>query len=62
MEEAKKNKNKNKNKSEEAKKMTRKQALVKTGYIAFSAASMMMLFSNPAKAQAGTSPANIPNW
>ncbi|MDP4209375.1 MAG: hypothetical protein Q8928_11240 [Bacteroidota bacterium] len=41
-------------------KISRKEALKKTGYIAFSAATMMLLFNNPAKAQAGTSPAPPP--
>ena len=34
------------------KKITRKKAIKKTGYIAISAATMMILLSNPYKAQA----------
>ena len=36
------------------KKMTRKEAIRKSGYIAISAATMMILISNPNKAQAGS--------
>lgn len=43
------------------KKMTRKEALKKSGYIAFTAASMMILLSNPTKAQAA-SPAAPSVW
>jgi len=39
----------------EEKKITRKEAIKKTGYIAVSAATMMILLSNPEKAQAQTS-------
>jgi len=42
------------------KKMTRKEALQKSGYIAVSAATMMILLSNQAKAQTETSPAPPP--
>lgn len=46
-----------------AAKMTRKQAIKKSGYIAVSAATMMILLSNPNKAQAQeTSPAPPPAW
>ena len=45
----------------EEKKITRKEALKKTGYIALSAATMMILLSNPNKAQAA-SPAPPPAW
>ena len=45
----------------EEKKITRKEALKKTGYIALSAATMMILLSNPNKAQAA-SPAPPPSW
>jgi len=45
----------------EEKKITRKEALKKTGYIAPSAATMMILLSNPNKAQAA-SPAPPPAW
>ena len=42
------------------KKITRKEAIRKAGYIAFSAATMIILLSNPLKAQAdNTSPAPI---
>jgi hypothetical protein len=43
------------------KKISRKQAIKKTGYIALSAATMMILLSNPNKAQAA-SPAPPPAW
>lgn len=36
------------------KKMTRKEAIRKSGYLAVSAATMMILISNPNKAQAGS--------
>ena len=45
----------------EEKKITRKEAIKKTGYIAVSAATMMILLSNPNKAQAA-SPAPPPAW
>jgi len=45
----------------EEKKITRKEAIKKTGYIAISAATMMILLSNPNKAQAA-SPAPPPAW
>jgi len=45
----------------EEKKITRKEALKKTGYIALSAATMMILLSNPNKAQAA-SPAPPTTW
>ena len=45
----------------EEKKITRKEALKKTGYIALSAATMMILLSNPNKAQAA-SPSAPPAW
>ena len=45
------------------KKITRKEAIKKAGYIAFSAATMMILLSNPLKAQAAeTSPAPVDPW
>jgi hypothetical protein len=41
----------------------RKQAIKKAGYIALSAATMMMLLSKPENAQAGSSaPAPPPVW
>ena len=47
----------------EGKKITRKQAIKKTGLIAISAATMMMLLSSPEKAQAASSgPALPPGW
>ena len=39
------------------KKMTRKEAIRKSGYLAVSAATMMILISNPNNAQAAGSPA-----
>jgi hypothetical protein len=45
------------------KKITRKEAIKKAGYIAFSAATMMILLSNPLKVQAaGSSPAPVDPW
>jgi hypothetical protein len=43
------------------KKITRKEAIKKTGYIAVSAATMMLLLSSPNKAQAA-SPAPPTTW
>ena len=45
----------------EQKKITRLQAIKKTGLIAMSAATMMILLSNPAKAQSA-SPAPPTVW
>ena len=45
----------------EQKKITRLQAIKKTGLIAMSAATMMILLSNPNKAQAA-SPAPPTTW
>lgn len=42
------------------KKITRKEAIKKAGYAAFSAATMMLLLNDPAKAQAGSEPALPP--
>lgn len=43
--------------------MSRKDAIKNTGFIALSAATMMLLLSNPQKANAAeTSPANAPRW
>jgi hypothetical protein len=46
------------------KKMTRKEALKKSGYIALSASTMLMLLSNPQKAQAMSTapPAPLPQF
>lgn len=41
--------------------MSRKEAIKKTGYIALSAATMMLLLSKPDKAMA-SSPASLPPW
>jgi len=43
------------------KKITRKDAIKKTGYIAVSAATMMILLGSPKKAQA-SSPAPVDPW
>jgi len=43
------------------KKITRKEAFKKSGYIAVSAATMMILLGNPQKAQA-SSPAPVIPW
>ena len=42
-------------------KITRKEAIKKTGYIAVSAATMMILLGSPKKAQA-SSPAPVDPW
>jgi hypothetical protein len=42
--------------------MSRKEAIRKTGYIALSAATMMLLLSKPEKAQAQSSPASPSAW
>lgn len=44
-----------------ARKMNRKEAIKKTGYVALSAATMMLLLSKPENAHAG-SPAPPPVW
>lgn len=38
-------------KADESRKITRKQAIKKAGYAAFSAATMMLLINDPVKAQ-----------
>ena len=45
-------------------KITRKQAIKKVGYAAFTAATMMLLLNNPAKGQGDTQsrPADTPEW
>jgi len=46
-----------------SKKMTRKEAIKKAGYIAVSAATMVILLSKPDKANAQeTSPFPLPPW
>jgi hypothetical protein len=40
--------------------MSRKEAIRKTGYIALSAATMMLLLSKPENTQAQSSPASLP--
>lgn len=45
-----------------AKKMTRKEAIRKSGYIAVSAATMMILIGSPNKAQAGSPTPPPLNW
>ncbi len=44
------------------KKMTRKEAIKKSGYLAVSAATMMILLGKPDNAQAQGSPAAPPPW
>jgi hypothetical protein len=45
------------------KKMSRKEAIKKTGLVAVSAATMMMLAGSPMKAHAGsTAPPTMPGW
>jgi len=46
--------------NESEKKISRKEAIKKTGYVALSAATMMLLLSNPAQAE--SSPASLPQW
>jgi len=49
----------------QAKKITRKEAIRKAGYIAVSAATTMILLSNPNRAQAQgspTAPPGGPGW
>lgn len=47
----------------EEKKISRKEAIRKTGLIAVSAATMMMLLSSPEKAQAtSAAPTKPPGW
>ena len=43
-------------------KISRKKAIKKVGYAAFSAATMMLLLNDPAKAQSNDSPALPPPW
>ena len=50
------------NKSTESPKMTRKEAFKKSGYFVLSAATMVILLSNPGNAQAQSSPAPPENW
>ena len=58
MEEAKPENNKN----PESPKMTRKEVFKKSGYFVLSAATMVILLSNPNSAQAQSSPAPPENW
>ena len=54
----------NPGKSEEkgkGRKISRKEAIKKVGFAAFSAGTMMLLLNNPAKAQ-GSSPESPPTW
>lgn len=44
------------------KKMTRKEAIKKSGYIALTAATMMILVSTPKHAAASPAPAPLPGW
>ena len=44
------------------KKMSRKDAIRKSGFIALSAATTLILISSPTKASAQTSPVNPPPW
>ena len=49
--------------NKEEKKITRKEALKKAGYAAFSAATMMLLLNDPARAQATSEPQlPPPDW
>ncbi len=42
--------------------ISRKEAIKKTGYIALSAATMMLLLNKPNKAVAASAPADPPVW
>jgi hypothetical protein len=57
-------KNEKDNQPEESKVplIDRKQAIKKAGFIALSAATMMMLLSKPENAQAASAPAPPPIW
>jgi len=46
----------------EEKKMTRKDAIRKSGFIALSAATTLILLGSPNKAAAQTSPSGPPPW
>jgi len=59
MEKGKKAAGYNKNKVE---KISRKKAIKKVGYAAFSAATMMFLLNDPAKAGNNDSPVLPPDW
>ena len=50
------------NKNPKSPQMTRKEALKKSGYFVISAATTMILLSNPNRAQAQSSPAPPPAW
>jgi len=49
------------NKEKENQKISRKKAIKKVGYAAFSAATMMLLLNDPVKGQSG-SPGLPPPW
>jgi hypothetical protein len=48
--------------TEPEQKISRKEAIKKTGYVALSAATMMLLLSKPENAQAQSSPAPPSVW
>jgi hypothetical protein len=48
--------------NKEDKKITRKEAIKKAGYAAFSTATMMLLLNDPARAQATSEPLPPPDW
>jgi hypothetical protein len=48
--------------NETEKKISRKEAIKKTGYVALSSATMMLLLSKPENAQAQSSPAAPQAW
>jgi len=57
------NENKLVSKKLDDKKITRKEAIRKTGYVALSAATMMLLLGSPAKGSTTSSaPDSLPNW
>ncbi|MCE1199521.1 MAG: hypothetical protein LWW85_11180 [Marinilabiliales bacterium] len=62
MEKKRQNKQESLANKQEGKAITRKEALKRTGYIAISAATMLVLLGSPAKGQNTSQPAPLPNW
>ena len=56
-----KDKKGNANHGKDPQKISRKKAIKKAGYAAFSAATMMILLNDPARASSG-SPNMVPGW
>jgi len=53
---------KDKTNRQKSQKISRKEAVKKIGFTAFTGATMMFLLSNPAKADGDESPALPPPW